>query len=51
MEIGTIESEIGGRAEVSAEEVGVGDDACEDDRDCGGTRETRESGTLQSKRR
>jgi hypothetical protein len=50
VKIGAIKSEVGGRAEVGAEEVGVGDDTTDDDRDCGGTREAREGGALKSVR-
>lgn len=48
MKVGAVESEIGGWAEVSAQEIGVGDDACEDDGDCGGAGEAREGGALKS---
>jgi len=48
MKIGAIESEVGGGAEVSAEEVGVGDCASEDDGERGGAGEAREGGTLES---
>ena len=50
MGIGAVESEIGGRPEVGAEEIGIGDDACENDWDCRGARESRESGALESER-
>lgn len=50
VKISAIESEIGGRTEVGAEEVGVGDDACEDDCDCRRAGEARESGALESER-
>jgi len=47
MKIGAIESEIGGGAEVSAEEVGVADCASEDDGERGGAGEAREGGALE----
>ena len=47
MKVGAIESEIGRRAEVRAEEIGVGEDAGEDNREYGGAVEARESGALQ----
>lgn len=46
MKVSSIEGEIRGRTEVSAEEVSVGDDARQDNRDCGCAREARESGAL-----
>ena len=49
VKIGAIESEIGGRAKVGAEKVGIGDHACEDDSECGSAGEAREGGTLKSK--
>ena len=51
VKVGAVESQISGRAEVRAEEVGVGDDAGENDRDCGGAREARKGGALESERR
>src|SRR5690348_5339504 len=47
VKIGAVESEIGGGAEVGADEVGIGDHACEDDSECGGAGEAREGGTLE----
>ena len=51
MKVRAIESKIGGRAEVGAEEVGVGDDAGENDRDCRGSGEAREGGALKGEGR
>jgi hypothetical protein len=48
VEVGAIEREVGGRAEVGAEEVAVGDDSREDDRDCRRSGEPREGGALKS---
>ena len=50
VKVSAIEREIGGRTEVGAEEVGVGDDAAYDDRDGGSAGEAREGGALQSER-
>lgn len=47
VKVSAIESEIGGRTEVSAEEVGVGNHPRKDDCDGRGAREARESGALQ----
>ena len=50
MKVGAIESEIGGGAEVGADKVSIGDHAREDDSECSGAREARESGALESER-
>lgn len=50
MEIGAIEREISRGAEVGAQEIGVGDNACEDYSHRGSTGETREGGALESER-
>ena len=47
VKVSAIESEVGGRTEVGAEEVGVGNGSGEDDCDCCGTREPREGGALK----
>lgn len=50
MKISAVEREIGGRAEVGAEEVGVGNGACEEDGDSGRPGEAREGGALECER-
>jgi len=50
VKISAIESEIGGGAEVSAQEVSVGDCAGEGDGERGGSGEAGEGGALKSKR-
>ena len=47
MEIRAIESQMGGRAEVRAEEVEVGDSACDEHGESGGAGEAREGGALE----
>jgi len=46
VKVGAIESEIGGGAEVGAEEVRVSNHAGENDRDCGRAGNAREGGAL-----
>jgi hypothetical protein len=47
---GAVESEVSRGAEVSAEEVSVGEGAAADDSECGGAGEARESGALKRQR-
>jgi len=50
VKVGAIEIEIGGRAEVRAEEVGVGNHAGENDGDGGSAGDAREYGALKGVR-
>ena len=46
VKIGAVERKIGGRTEVGAEAIDIGNHACEDDGDGSGAGETREGGAL-----